>query len=144
MTLGERLRKIRTGRDLLQQEVAQLIGVHRQYYVDIERGTCSPTWDTIRDLANLYQIEPTDLVCEATAAMRLEYHAQQTRSPTATNTTNLEYETREGLVAYVKRTELAGTLAMCGIATGTKTTEWLRTLCLDHQRRQAPREPQTM
>jgi transcriptional regulator with XRE-family HTH domain len=45
-----------------QEQLAALAGVHRTYVGHIERGTVTPTLDTIVRLAEALKIDPGDLV----------------------------------------------------------------------------------
>jgi transcriptional regulator with XRE-family HTH domain len=59
---GDRLRAARTSTGVSQEQLAALAGVHRTYVGHIERGTVTPTLDTIVRLAEALKIDPGDLV----------------------------------------------------------------------------------
>lgn len=59
---GEVLRRVRTGRDLSQQDLAFEAGLDRTYVSLLERGLRQPTLTTLLALASALDVEPASLV----------------------------------------------------------------------------------
>jgi transcriptional regulator with XRE-family HTH domain len=59
---GDRVRARRTGLGLSQEKLAERAGLHRTYAGHIERGTVTPTLDTIVRLAEALGCDPAELV----------------------------------------------------------------------------------
>ena len=60
-TLGSRIKALRIGRNLTQEQVAEQIGVSRQKYARIENGAVNITLDILIKVAELFQIEVSDI-----------------------------------------------------------------------------------
>lgn len=60
--LGARIRELRTGKDLSQEELAHICGLHRSHMGEIERGQANITLSTLRILAQKLQTTPSDLL----------------------------------------------------------------------------------
>lgn len=65
MTLGEivakNLRQLRIERGMSQEELADLVGINRNYVGMIERRENSPTVDMLERLSQALEIEPASL-----------------------------------------------------------------------------------
>ena len=59
--LGKRIRSFRTDRDLTQEYVAEYLGISRQKYARIENGAVNITLDILIKVAELFQIEVSDI-----------------------------------------------------------------------------------
>lgn len=59
---GERVRELRTERDLSQEKLAMLAGLHRTAVSFIERADRSAKLETIEKLARALKVEPADLM----------------------------------------------------------------------------------
>jgi transcriptional regulator with XRE-family HTH domain len=53
---GERLRQVREGASLTQQELADRIGFHKLSVAKLEQGIREPTWPTVLDLADALSV----------------------------------------------------------------------------------------
>jgi XRE family transcriptional regulator, regulator of sulfur utilization len=60
--LGEKLRAIREAARLTQQEVADVAGMHVNYYARIERGGENPTYDKLQGIKRALSIKSLDLL----------------------------------------------------------------------------------
>lgn len=60
--LGARIRELRTRKDLSQEELAHICGLHRSHMGEIERGQANITLSTLRILAQKLQTTPSDLL----------------------------------------------------------------------------------
>jgi transcriptional regulator with XRE-family HTH domain len=65
---GERLREIRTERNLSQERLAELAGLDRNYIGQIERAERNVALVNIIRIAKALEIEPQDLFTSFTAA----------------------------------------------------------------------------
>jgi transcriptional regulator with XRE-family HTH domain len=63
---SQRLRQIRQNRELSQEELADLAGLHRTYVGSVERGERNISIDTMERLAKALDVDITDLLKEAT------------------------------------------------------------------------------
>lgn len=59
---GDRVRAVRTERDLSQEELARRSGLHRTAISFIERAERSATLETVEKLARALRVEPADLM----------------------------------------------------------------------------------
>ena len=62
MQLHERLRELRNERGLRLKDVTALAGISVPYLSDLERGRTNPSLETLRTLAQAYQITVHDLL----------------------------------------------------------------------------------
>lgn len=63
MTLGERLRSLRTGRKLMLKQVEQATGMAVPYLSDLERDKIpNPSLETLGKLARVYELTVGDLL----------------------------------------------------------------------------------
>ena len=58
IAFGERLRKIRTQLKLTQKDMAELIGVSKSYFSEMEKGKNGPGYEILYNLCTNYQINP--------------------------------------------------------------------------------------
>ena len=65
---GKRLRAIRTGMALSQEEVAHLAEIHPTNYGKLERGRANPSMETIIRICTVLGIEPGELLRGLTTA----------------------------------------------------------------------------
>jgi transcriptional regulator with XRE-family HTH domain len=65
---GKRLRAIRTGLALSQEEVAHLAEIHPTNYGKLERGRANPNMETIIRISTVLGIEPGELLRGLTTA----------------------------------------------------------------------------
>lgn len=65
MTLGERLKRIRKGKKITQDEIAGFLGVKRQTYSAYERGVSVPDSLTLKKLADYFEVS-TDYFFQTT------------------------------------------------------------------------------
>ena len=61
-TFALNLRRIRTERELTQEELAGLAGIDRTYVSALERQVYSASLDTIEKLADVLRVEPVELL----------------------------------------------------------------------------------
>lgn len=59
---GQRVRQERVKRELSQEQLAELAGVHRTYIGMIERAEKNITLENIEKIANALQLKPGDLL----------------------------------------------------------------------------------
>lgn len=59
--LGRRIRELRESRNISQEELAHLSGVHRTYISSMERGHRNVSLDILMRLAEALQVEPAEL-----------------------------------------------------------------------------------
>lgn len=59
---GQRVRQERVKRELSQEQLAELAGVHRTYIGMIERAEKNITLENIEKIANALQLKPEDLL----------------------------------------------------------------------------------
>ncbi len=64
---GRRLRALRTERELSQEALADLAGIHRTYVGSVERGERNIALDNIHALADALGVSPALLVAEERA-----------------------------------------------------------------------------
>ena len=64
MNIGEKLKKIRTQRNMSQKEVAITVGIDRAQYSRFESGKVEPTLPTLRKLSEALQVKLADLFSE--------------------------------------------------------------------------------
>ena len=58
---GLRVRSIRAGRDLTQEELAEKTGFSPEYVSQIERGKASPSFRAVSKIALAFEVEPRSL-----------------------------------------------------------------------------------
>ena len=61
MSLSQNLKKLRLAHHLSQGEIARQLGISRPAYGFWEKGTVRPKIDNLEKLANLFQVEVSDL-----------------------------------------------------------------------------------
>ncbi|GFH41246.1 XRE family transcriptional regulator [Pseudolactococcus insecticola] len=61
MTIAENIKKLRKEKNLLQKEVAEIIGVTRPAYSYWEKGTYLPTEDKLESLSKLFEVDVADI-----------------------------------------------------------------------------------
>jgi transcriptional regulator with XRE-family HTH domain len=66
--IGQRLRDVRTGLGLSQEEVAYLADIHPTNYGKIERGRANPSMTTIVRIASVLDIDAGSLLTGLTIA----------------------------------------------------------------------------
>ncbi len=59
---GQRVRELRTGRNLTQQQLADISGLHKNYIGMIERGERNPSLLNIEVLAKNFEISISELM----------------------------------------------------------------------------------
>jgi transcriptional regulator with XRE-family HTH domain len=59
---GKRLRELRLERNLSQEKLAELAGLHRNYVGILERAVQSASLDAICKLATALKVRPADLL----------------------------------------------------------------------------------
>lgn len=60
--LGKRLRGLRKSRDLTQEDLSELAGIHYTFLGHIERGNKSPSLETLGRLAKVLKLSISSLV----------------------------------------------------------------------------------
>ena len=60
-TLGSRIKALRIGRNLTQEQVAEQIGVSRQKYARIENGTNNITLEILVQIAGVFGVQVADI-----------------------------------------------------------------------------------
>lgn len=60
--LGENLKRHRLRLALSQEEFADLVGLHRTYVSDLERGTRNPTISIIEQVATVLRVQTGSLL----------------------------------------------------------------------------------
>lgn len=63
--LGLRLRELRLGRGLTQEQAAEMIGIHPKYMPRVEAGRANLTVDTLIAASVAYEVALSDLFTEA-------------------------------------------------------------------------------
>lgn len=58
---GKRLRKLRRSVDITQEELADKVGVSPTFIGQLERGANSPSFDTIQKIAEVLQVDISEL-----------------------------------------------------------------------------------
>jgi len=59
---GQTVRKIRMNRNISQEELGYLCGLHRTYISDIERGTRNVSLENVEKIAQALNVEPKELL----------------------------------------------------------------------------------
>lgn len=59
---GKRLRALRTERDISQEKLAEMAGLHRNYVGVLERGGQYASLDAICKLAHALKVKPAELL----------------------------------------------------------------------------------
>lgn len=59
--LGKRIREIRKGCKLSQEQLSELVGVDFRYISKIELGKCYPSFETLEKIAQSLQVEMREL-----------------------------------------------------------------------------------
>ena len=59
--LGERLRQARLAAKMTQQEVATAADVHVNFYARVERGEENPSFDKLRSIMKVLQVDSIDV-----------------------------------------------------------------------------------
>lgn len=60
--IGRRLREIRDRKNLLQEDVANAVGISNTYYAGIERGEENPTIAVIENICKSLKIKSSDIL----------------------------------------------------------------------------------
>ena len=60
--LGKNLRQIREGKHLLQEEVANSVGISATYYAGIERGEDNPTFAVLQGLCKTLKVKSSEFL----------------------------------------------------------------------------------
>ena len=60
--LGNNLRKIRVGKELSQEEVANAVGISVTYYAGIERGEENPTYAVIESICKALKVKSSQIL----------------------------------------------------------------------------------
>jgi len=60
--LGENLKKIRTKKNITQDEIAKILGADRSFISNIENGKTNPTLSTITNLAQALKVSTNELL----------------------------------------------------------------------------------
>ena len=58
---GKRIRQLRTERNLSQEQLAELTGIHRTYIVMIERGERNPSLSNVGVFADAFKLSLSEL-----------------------------------------------------------------------------------
>ncbi|WP_142506562.1 helix-turn-helix domain-containing protein [Melghirimyces algeriensis] len=58
---GQKVREIRLSKEISQEELAFLCGLHRTYISDIERGTRNISLDNIQKISSALKVPPQKL-----------------------------------------------------------------------------------
>ncbi len=59
--LGERIKALRCGKHLTQEQVADLVGISRQKYARIENGTNNITLEILSKIAGIFEVSVADI-----------------------------------------------------------------------------------
>ncbi len=78
--LGERLRELRTLRNLSQETLALAAGISPAYLGMLERGQKSPTVRVLGNLCSAMRISMTDFFCQNKKREETDYWMEQIRS----------------------------------------------------------------
>ncbi|WP_419880517.1 helix-turn-helix domain-containing protein [Peribacillus sp. B-H-3] len=60
-SIGDRIKKIRKDNFYTQVEFAKLLGISQGTLSDIEKGNCSPSFNTLKSLRTLLKVDLNDL-----------------------------------------------------------------------------------
>lgn len=71
--LGERIKALRSGRHLTQEQVAEQIGVSRQKYARIENGVNNITLEILIQIANVLDVQVADITRVLDESPAIEY-----------------------------------------------------------------------
>jgi transcriptional regulator with XRE-family HTH domain len=58
---GKRLRRLRRIADLTQEQLAEKVGVSADFISQVERGINTPSFDTIQKLAEVLEVDASEL-----------------------------------------------------------------------------------
>lgn len=72
-SLSEKLKNLRTNRNLTQSDVGKHLNMTRQGYAHYEKGSRSPDYQTLSKLANFYQLSVDNLVNEDELPLEIAY-----------------------------------------------------------------------
>lgn len=72
MSIGARIRQLRLSNQLTYANVVERIGCSSGYLSDIEHGRVEPNLHTIRKLATLFDMTPSELLGDAAAGLSVE------------------------------------------------------------------------
>ena len=64
MNVATRLRKLRKARNISQEDLAMIAGVHRGHVARLESGERTPRLDTLEKLAAALKVKPTSLLSD--------------------------------------------------------------------------------
>lgn len=67
---GQRLRELRVGEKLTQEQVAERAGLAREYVSGAENGRRNPALTTIYQLADALEVDPGELIAGTGGASR--------------------------------------------------------------------------
>ncbi len=59
---GQKIKEIRIGKGLSQEELASICHLHRTYISDIERGERNVSIENVEKIANALKIKPSELL----------------------------------------------------------------------------------
>jgi len=62
MSVNEKIRRIREAKDLTQEQMAEKLGVSQSAYGDIERGDNDPKLSKLQKIADIFEIQLSELV----------------------------------------------------------------------------------
>jgi transcriptional regulator with XRE-family HTH domain len=60
--LGQAIRRLRTARDLSQEELGHLAEIHPTWISHIESGRTNPAWGTVRRIAGVLEVPLSEIV----------------------------------------------------------------------------------
>ena len=60
--LGQAIRRLRTERDLSQEELGHLAEIHPTWISHIESGRTNPSWGTVRRIAAVLEVKLSEVV----------------------------------------------------------------------------------
>jgi transcriptional regulator with XRE-family HTH domain len=63
--LGRAIRRLRTERDLSQEELGHLAEIHPTWISHIESGRTNPAWGTVRRIAQVFEVRLSEIVLVA-------------------------------------------------------------------------------
>ena len=64
ISFGKKLREARLSRNLSQEALGDLAGIHRTYIGSVERGERNPSLEIICRLASVLMVQPSELMPE--------------------------------------------------------------------------------